>query len=306
MVSINRMGVGMGFKILFAQDKPYRIECENAISLWNVLKETVDMPYLKSFVVENYEGGNTLVPIDTWKHDEIMYREIADKVYLFPYESIGFVLDDSIDNADIFVIEAYTDNLDYRKNCLVQISVSDIETLSVTFDNPAFAYKLASLYLTTIMKLRYDAATFASLENLLAGIVTPKTMEIVYLDGTLRFGIKGMDFKMMAVSEDKPQYYKITFENRWKKQVIKANDVKDPSFIKKKYLNRKWYLKLIYYLIWIAIFGFALIGAPKLFHISMKQVIKYLTPLVIIFIAYRVLIVLFRNNYYKIYHSKTK
>lgn len=56
----------MPLKIKNIENGKVLFEFENVVSIWNILKFIVDYPYLKHFIIENYEGGNTLVPSETW------------------------------------------------------------------------------------------------------------------------------------------------------------------------------------------------------------------------------------------------
>lgn len=295
----------MSLKLFSDGDKTV-LEFENVVSLWTVLRETVDTPYLKSFVVDHYDGGNTLVPISEWEHESIMYRVPEDGVFLFPYESLGFVLDDSIVSVNVYAVESYSDGDDYRKKAVGEFRVKNTDEISVVFFKKQSTARVISYYLLSLMKAGYTVDSVKMLESVLKPLINSKLKEIEYLEGSLHIGLKGLTFAVKFTSEgDKVSFYRFFLDKRAKKKSIKEKDVKNLAYLKKKWVDgKRWKSLLIAFLLWVFPL-FLVIALPKIFSsLGKTTVLKYVVLYYFLTLGFKFAQHLYRKIYLKLPHPR--
>lgn len=294
-MSLNIKNMGNNYAVL---------KFENKVSLWTMLKTIVDAPYLKNFIIEDYDGGNTLVPIDVWKEEEIMYREIGDNLFLFPYDSIGFVFDDSIHNIKIYVIDSYSKGMDYRKKAICLFSIKDTDDLSLVLRDHKSIATVAALYLLSTMKVGFDNEILEQISNVLATIITDKMVEVEYMSGTLSFGIKGMTFVARFNNGETNSYFRIICHKGGKKKQIKEREARKLGYYKKKFINKSKFNKIMYYLIAVAIPILMVVALPILMKMRKSNLFMIDVGLLFLFFAIKIGKRFFKKNAYKFYKSK--
>lgn len=224
------------------------IQCENVISPWNILKYLVDTPYLKSYYIENYEGGNTLVPREFWKEENIIFKEVKGGL-LFPYNSINFVLEDSIHNVDVYVVEQ--DTKAYKSQSEVFFSIRDTEHLSLKIPQEKLIDSIA-LYLFSIGKIGFDQKMFEGMKEILRKFDFSRIKEIEYIPSSFVLGLMSFSFviKISRGSND-TELYKIQYnKGKFKIEFLKENQSLNIGVLKKKLMSKnKWFVWLYYGLI---------------------------------------------------------
>ncbi len=228
---------------------------ENIINPWKILKEVDETPYLKSFIIKNYAGGNTLVPREAWKEEGILYQEIEKNIFLFPYESIGFVLDDSISSLDLTVVDEYEEaNDDNTPNFILQYNVENVETCHLKLiGQTGKISRLATLYLFSKIKIGYDNDILRSIEKCIRPLINSETNNIDYVDSTLSIGLKGLTFVIRVNSDKTNTFYKITCKGRCKKNQLKENQIRSLGYLKKKIMHRNPAFPLLYSLLLLSL-----------------------------------------------------
>jgi len=238
----------MALKIIDSSRYRYLVECENVINFWFILKYLVDTPYLKNYIVKNYEGGNTLVSREAWKEEGIMFKEIKPSVFLFPYDSIGFVLDDSIHNARIIIVDNYSEDINHEVENELLINVQNTDKLIISLQKekmPVFV----SLYLLSYMKLGFDKTFLNSLAKVLTPIQYDNTIQLEYISSSFSISLKGISFIIKVVNEDKEKvFYKIGYyKKKCRREQIKEEKVRTLGYLKKKILSSNMYYYILYY-----------------------------------------------------------
>jgi hypothetical protein len=284
----------MPLKIQSLDNEQVKFQFENVVTIWNILKFLVEVPYLKHFIIEDYEGGNTLVPKETWKEEGVMFKEISSSIYLFPYDSVGFILDDSICNLKLYLTENYSKNFNYKKNSELVYTVTDTDQASLTLPKSKAA-AFISLYLFSIMKLGFDKNWLDSLEEIFLNMNLSNFSDIEYLKTSLIYSVKKATFIIRLLSKnDGDIYYRITHTpKKCKKDLLKEEEIKNLGFLKKKILKKNKYYPLIYYS------GIALICVVILI-LNRKLFIAAAILLIIAKIAYDI----YKKNAYKIGNKK--
>ncbi|MEJ5283880.1 MAG: hypothetical protein ACP5Q5_02510 [Brevinematia bacterium] len=278
----------MSFKILKIENEKIRIECENVISLWNVLKYMLDMPYLYSFYIENYEGGNTLIPEELWKEEGITYKKLKKGVYLFPYNYINFILEDSIHNVDIYVVSENAKN--FKSEYEMFFSVKSTEEFFIEFNiekiNTFFA-----LYFFSLLKLGYDNAMFEGFKLLWKKNDIIKCSEIEYISSSFQIGLKGFHFIIKMSKDNESEYYKVEYEKgRFKKEILKEDKSLNPGILKKKLISKNVFFAILYY---------SLIPVLLILIYVFKK--KWLVLILVLYILLKIAYSLFKKNIYKIF-----
>lgn len=274
---------------------------ENVVSLWAILKEVLDTPYLSSFVVENYDGGNTLVPLETWDDEGILYRKLKGEVFLFPYESAGFVFDDSIHNIDIFIVDSYTENTNYKTDYKIYIGIRNTDRFTLKVKNDRSISRIIALYILHKLKIGYSNDIIIALDNMVRSIMNPKLKSINPELGTLTYGIKGMHFVIKTENEDhKSQFYLLSFRKKFKKKTINEKDIRNLAYLKKKVTDKGPLFKIIYVSILLFIPFFLVFIIPKIFDVSKMKMVKWTFIGVMIMIFLNVIYWLLRKFYLKI------
>ncbi len=286
----------MPLKIKYIGNDLYTAEFENVISYWNVLKYLVETPYLKHYLVENYEGGNTLVNRDAWEEEGVMFKELTPGLFFFPYESVGFILDDSIHNMILTIIDHYSPDMDFKKENDLVIKVRNTDWASIETPRTKLT-TLIALYLLSYMKTGFDRNFIKSLSGLLDSIITDKTKQIEYIKTSFLVSMKGIYFFIKVMTEDRSsQFYKINyFHNRSKKEIIKESKIKSIAYLKKKILKKNKYYPLLFYLLTGSAFVFLFIVNKKILIILA----------VIWLIYYFILLPLIKKNAYRFFSKRS-
>lgn len=222
---------------------------ENSISPWSILKELEETPYLKSYLVKNYDGGNSMVPEEAWKEEGILYQKIQEGVYIFPYESIGFVLDDSINNVDITVLDKAVPNNINPSEFVFRYIVENLQTTRLLIYNQTDKISvLAALYLFSKMKIGFDNDILRSVEKCIRPLINSNTKGIEFVESSLSFGLKGMKFIIQVSTDDKELFYTINCKRKCKKSPLKENQIRNLGYLKKKIMLKSPVFPIIYVL----------------------------------------------------------
>ncbi len=284
----------MPLKINYLNNGKTECEFENLISLWNILKFLVDSPYLKHYIIENYEGGNTLAPSETWDEEGIMFKEITPSVYFFPYDSIGFIIDDSIHNLTLYIVENLNDNGDYKNDFEILFSISKTDSARLVLDNDKLSLFI-TLYLLFVIKIGFTKSLLNSLNTVVSSIINDKIESIEYINNSILISIKKISFIIkISFNNDEYLYYKIECsQGKSKKELLKEQDIKNIGFLKKKILKKNKYIPIVFYSVF-AILGILLLIFNK----------KLLILLIILLIIIRYLIGIFKKNAHKFIYKE--
>jgi len=214
----------MSLKLQKYDNNFYFVELENKISPWNLLKFCCDAPYLKQYLIESYEGGNTLIPRETWKEEGILYKELENNILIFPYESIGFVLNDSISNLTLYVLDNFDQNNNYKENFELLIKIINTDILQVIIKKN-FLYSLCGIYLFSIMNLGFDIILLKNLEKTIKSIRGDDFIELSYIESSLLITIKGINFIIkIQYNENEYDYYQFQCNKSCKKKLLKVEE----------------------------------------------------------------------------------
>ena len=281
--------MGMPFKILKYSDEKVSISCENVISLWNILKYLVETPYLRSYYIENYDGGNTLVPKELWKEENISFKEVRKNVFLFPYNSINFIIEDSIHNIDVYVVSETTRS--FKSSCELQFSIKDTENFYAVLNVNKLS-TLMTLYFFSLLKLGYNNKMFESFDSLWKKGEIFKIKEVEYLSSSFQIGVKGFYFIVKFVKDsNEVEYYKISYGNgKFKKEILKDEKGFNPGLLKKKIFSKARIFSIIYY---------SLIPLIIILFLVFKR--KWLILFLLVYMFLRLFYSLLKKNLYKIF-----
>ncbi len=240
----------MPLKIKYIGNNKYAVDFDNVISFWNILKYLVDTPYLKHYLIENYDGGNTLVTRDAWEEEGVMFKELSQGLYFFPYESVGFILDDSVHNMVLTIVDHYTSDLDYRNENDLVLRIRNTDSATVETAQNRLA-DLIALYLLSYIRTGFDRNFIKSLSGIVDSFITDKTRQIEYIKSSFLVTLKGINFIIKVIMEDRSyQFYKINyFGSRCRKEIIKENKIRSISYLKKKILERNKYYPALFYML---------------------------------------------------------
>ncbi len=306
----------MGFEVKQGKNGWIELHFENVISLWNILKNISRTPYLKHFIVENYDGGNTQIDREYWNQEEIMFRELKKGQFLFPYESIGFVLDDSISDIDISVIDGLKDNDPGSSPAEYKISIRDTDNCVIYLKDREHVPIIAALYLFSFFDSGFDHTMLFVLKEGMRGILKDRDFRFEIVDGTFQVTMEALHFVLKIQDpQDRENYLHIQLGKRFSKKSINESQIKNLAYLKKKWLAANpLYQKLHPYfeqhpLVWIAVkiilWIFAImvfyVIAHKLFHLSIKKIVPLLAFFFIVLMVYRWIRRFFRKNIYKRY-----
>ncbi len=281
----------MSFKILKIDNEKVEVKFDNVISLWNLLKYLVDMPYLYSFYIENYEGGNTLIPVELWKEEGITYKELKKGVYLFPYDSINFVFEDSIHNIDVYIVSDKVRNI--KKEFELFISIKNTEEIFVTVKIEKFE-TLFALYIFNFLKLGYDNRMFEGFKSLWKKSELLNIKDIEYVSSSFQIGLKGFHFILKLTTDKGEDYFKIDYEKgKFKKELLKESKTLNPGMLKKKLFSKHIFFSILYYSL-----------IPVLLVLIYRYKKKWLILILIFYIAIKIAFALLRKNIYKIFKQK--
>ncbi|OHD61178.1 MAG: hypothetical protein A2014_06680 [Spirochaetes bacterium GWF1_49_6] len=281
------------------------VKSENVMSLWSLLKELVDTPYLKSYVIENYEGGNTLVPRSAWEDDGVLYREVAEDIFLFPYESIGFIFDDTINNVNIYVIDNYSAGMNYKNDFMVSFSIRNVDRFTMKMrDRSKISYILA-YYLLSYMKMNFDTGFVYTIELLLRSSISYKNQTIELLPPTVSLGLSEMQFVLKITDDnEKIQFSQYFCGKKCKRKIVNEREITSLGYIKKKLFSKIVLLKYLYYAFLVAIPVGLYILLEKILKIG-KMRVFIIFGFLFLFIAGKFIYSLYkRKNIYKHYSKK--
>lgn len=285
----------MALKIVHSDNGKIHFQFENVVSPWNIMKYLLEVPYLKRFVIDKYDGGNMLVPREAWKEDGVMFKEIKSGIFLFPYESIGFVLDDSIHNLKLYIMDSYTEGSNFRDNAEMVFSISDTDTAGLSTDLKS-APLFTALYLLSVSRLGFDSDFLKSLETVTESLITagdmPDTIE--YMPTSVMIGVKKISFNIRVTDRHGAEsFYKISYSaKKCRKEPLKEKNIRNILYLKKKILKRNKYFPAIFY-------GSVALLTLALFLINKKVFIILLVAAVVL----RLVDVIIRKHAYK-YISK--
>lgn len=239
----------MSLKIKYGDNNRAILTFDNVISIWSILKFLSSSAFLKHYVIENYEGGNTMVPLEAWNEEGILYQELSPGVFLFPYESIGFVLNDSLAGIDIYVLDNPAMANVFQNNAELRFSIrnTDLAVLDITGDR---VYTAISLYLLSIMKLGYDGTLLKSMEKVLKGLLSNREAVIEYVDGTLMMKPRSMSFIVSILESPSSQensFYRIDLsQGKATRSQVKEKEIFSLGYYKKKILSKHWVLPWVF------------------------------------------------------------
>jgi hypothetical protein len=251
----------MSLKMESLENGKVRLEFENVVSVWNILKYLSSAVYLKHFVVEKYEGGNTQVPEEAWKEEGILYNRLPDNNYYFPYESIGFVLNDSVASLTVYVLENQKDIDSYRTSFEMRFEVCDTDSAVLEMSREHLV-TFVSLYLMSMLRVGFDSAVLKSVDAVVKTLLGSRVTEIEYIPDTLTFGVNGMQFVTRVgeagAEKVESRFYRIECRKKCRKTQITEKQVVSFGYLKKKILSKNKYLPFAYYglivLFWILLF----------------------------------------------------
>lgn len=281
----------MSLKIIRKENNKTEYEFDNRILIWNIFKYLADTVYLKQFIVENYDGGNTLVPKEAWLEEGILYRELGNGVYFFPYDSIGFVVDDSIQNLTLYVVDHFVDGMDYKEKAELIFSIIDTDKAVLLIDSERESVLMA-LYLLSVMKMGFDASFLAQLAATLKGMLSGKIISIEYLKASFFLSGNGASFIVSTITDEGERtYYKFIYNNKkCRKEVLKEKEIINFGYLKKKIYESNKYIPLVIYAL------IAVTAAAILFFKS-----QYLILIIIILIVVRFVYYYIKKNAYKFF-----
>lgn len=221
----------------------------------------------------------------------IMFKKISPTKYFFPYDSIGFIIDDSIHNVTLYIVESYDNNNDYKNKSELILTIHNTDHASLLINEDRVTLFVV-LYLLSVMKVGFDKKLLNTLESVFKNIFNNKINSVEYLDTSLLISLKKMSFiTKLNIKENEVVYYKISYTNKkGRKEVLKETDIKNLGFLKKKILKKNKYFPIIYYSIII------IVGA-LIFLINKKIFIWGL----ILYIIIRYIYFLFKKNAYKLF-----
>ncbi|MCX7881724.1 MAG: hypothetical protein N2314_00675 [Brevinematales bacterium] len=221
-----------------------RIECryhQVHLSLWDILKYTVHHPYLKHYLIKDYEGGNTLVPKETWRYEEnLVYKELSYGVYYFPYESLGFVLNDSPSSLSLYAFEENFNGIPNLQNADLIIEIRNTDDIRLVF-HAGFLPFFLGYYTLSVLKIGFEDVTITHLASVFEGIVTKEKPTVWEpLVGSVSITPQGLSFLVETNEHGEEVYYRFTYKTRCKKERLKPHEVKSIALaFKKKILVNK-------------------------------------------------------------------
>jgi len=239
-----------------------RVECRYQqihLSLWDILKYTLHHPYLKHYLVTNYEGGNTLVPHEAWKYEEnLVYKEISPRVYYFPYESLGFVLNDSLASLTLAAFEeSFTGMPDITQADLL-IEIRHTDDIRLVF-HQSFLPLFLGYYTLSVLKIGFEDVTISHIAGVFESIILrekPSSWEPIM--GSVSITPQGLTFLVETSEQGEEVYYRFTYKTKCKKERLKPHEVKNIALtFKKKILvtqQDKWFFwSGVLLLAWLAL-----------------------------------------------------
>ncbi|URA09677.1 hypothetical protein [Thermospira aquatica] len=221
-----------------------RVECSYKgvhLALWDVLKYTLHHPYLKHYFITDYEGGNTLVPREAWRYEEnLVYKELAPGVFYFPYESLGFVLNDSLSSLSLYAFEESFTGIPDTHNADLAIEIRHTDEIRLVFHR-SFLPLFLGFYTLSVLKIGFEDVTVTHLGDVLTSLVEkerPLAWEPV--TGSVTISPKGLQFLVETEEKGSEVYYRFTYKSKCKKERLKPNEVKSLVLTFKKKILVTW------------------------------------------------------------------
>jgi len=221
-----------------------RVECryhQVHLSLWDILKYTLHHPYLKHYLIKDYEGGNTLVPRETWKYEEnLVYKEISPGVYYFPYESLGFVLNDSLSSLSLYAFEENFTGIPDISSADLVVEIRNTDDIRLIFSLSFLPFFLG-YYTLSVLKIGFEDVTITHLAGVFESIISkekPSLWEPIV--GSVSITPQGLSFLVETSERGEEVYYRFTYKTKCKKERLKPHEVKSIALtFKKKILVTK-------------------------------------------------------------------
>ncbi|MFN4217404.1 MAG: hypothetical protein ACK4HQ_08410 [Brevinematales bacterium] len=221
-----------------------RIECryhQVHLSLWDILKYTLQHPYLKHYLIKDYEGGNTLVPRETWRYEEnLIYKEISPGIYYFPYESLGFVLNDSPSSLSLYAFEENFHGIPDISSADLVLEIRHTDDILLIFSLSFLPFFLG-YYTLSVLKIGFEDVTITHLAGVFESIITkekPSLWEPIV--GSVNITPQGLSFLVETSEKGEEIYYRFTYKTKCKKERLKPHEVKSIALaFKKKILVTK-------------------------------------------------------------------
>jgi|GEM_PF-1471733 hypothetical protein len=198
------------------------------LSLWDILKYTLQHPYLKHYLIKDYEGGNTVVPRETWKYEEnLVYKEIAPNVFYFPYESLGFVLNDSLVSLSLYAFEeSFNDIPDFTKADLT-IEIRDTDYVRLVF-HESFLPLFLGFYTLSVLKIGFEDVTVTHLAEVIQSLVAKEKLSLWEpVKGSVGINAQGLQFLVETREDGEEVYYRFSYKTRCRKERLKPQEVKN-------------------------------------------------------------------------------
>lgn len=225
----------MSLKLNRNSEGLFTLEYDHVVSIWNLLKYLVETPYLQYYHIKKYDGGNTLVPREVWTTEGVMFRELADGTMVFPYDSIAFILDDSIHNLHM-VVSSQFDRTPDSSLFTLEIRETDIAVLTIREELVPVA---VALYILSRAKLVFDKKMLDQLTQLFKNTPLNRPLSFEYIDGSHTFDLKGSSFIIGINDSQNTAYYLLLASKAgFSKTQLKEEEIKNLGFYRKKIMDR--------------------------------------------------------------------
>ncbi|MFN3660000.1 MAG: hypothetical protein ACK4TN_02045, partial [Brevinematales bacterium] len=258
------------------------------LSLWDILKYTLHHPYLKHYLIKDYEGGNTLVPRETWRYEEnLIYKEIAPGIYYFPYESLGFVLNDSPSSLSLYAFEENFHGMPDISSADLVVEIRNTDDILLTFSLSFLPFFLG-YYTLSVLKIGFEDVTITHLAGVFESIIAkekPSLWEPIV--GSVNITPQGLSFLVETSEHGEEVYYRFTYKTKCKKERLKPHEVKSIALAFKKKILVTREDKFIFST-----------GTLLLFWLASVIIKKKLFLPLIIFIAFLYLLWLLTKRFY--------
>ncbi len=228
-----------------------RVECRYQgvhLALWDVLKYTVQHPYLKHYLIQDYEGGNTIVPREAWRYEEnLVYKELATGVFYFPYESLGFVLNDSLSSLSLYAFEESFTGIPDASQADLVIEIRHTDEMRLVFHR-SFLPLFLGFYTLSVLKIGFEDVTVTHLADVLASVVEKEKLSAWEpVTGSVTISHQGLQFLIETEENGAEVYYRFTYKTKCKKERLKPNEVKSLALTFKKKILVTWKDKTFFF-----------------------------------------------------------
>lgn len=269
----------MGLTIKRESDNYILCSCENIINLWNIIKYISVMPYLKKFIIKNYEGGNTMVPISVWESHEVYYKQLDNNTILLPYEHIDFLFSDNIHNVDIYIID--TDKPNDINEAEMYVSIKNTDNLMVRINKDKIT-TFISLYFMSFFNISVNNIIIDRISNLIKNRIYE---EYHPLKNSLFIIPSFFSFIVISKIDNKEDLFKIEIGDKDKLLYINKNSLYGKLCIFKKKLFKNKLLTFLFCLISFFFYFFILFLLFR-FNKSFSLIFVSITLILIIFKSY--------------------